>query len=129
MLVVGLTGGVASGKSFVANYLKKIKIPIHESDEVVRFLYKNPTIMFLNYLNKHGFKHAVFKKKIDKKIIKNVIIFDVFEGKNLSDNKKSIAFKVTMQPQEKTFTDPEIENISNNIIDLISKSFDGELRQ
>ena len=34
-----------------------------------------------------------------------------------------------MQPQEKTFTDPEIENISNNIIDLISKSFDGELRQ
>ena len=68
-------------------------------------------------------------RKIDKKIIKNVIIFDVFEGKNLSDSKKSIAFKVIMQPQEKTFTDAEIENLSTNIIDLISKSFDGELRQ
>ena len=34
-----------------------------------------------------------------------------------------------MQPQEKTFTDAEIETLSNNIIDLISKSFDGELRQ
>ncbi len=34
-----------------------------------------------------------------------------------------------MQPQEKTFTDAEIENLSTNIIDLISKSFDGELRQ
>ena len=61
--------------------------------------------------------------------VTNVIIFDVFEGKNLSDSKKSIAFKVIMQPQEKTFTDAEIENLSTNIIDLISKSFDGELRQ
>jgi len=68
-------------------------------------------------------------KKIDKKIIKNVIIFDIFEGNNLPQNKKSIAFKVTLQPQEKTFTDKEIENLSISIIDLISKSFDGELRQ
>ena len=68
-------------------------------------------------------------KKIDKKIIRNVIVFDVFEGKTLPDDKKSIAFKVILQPQEKTFTDKEIENLSSTIIDLISKSFDGELRQ
>ena len=68
-------------------------------------------------------------KKIDKKIIKNVMIFDIFEGNKLPPNKKSIAFKVRLQPQEKTFTDKEIENLSINIIDLISKSFDGELRQ
>ena len=68
-------------------------------------------------------------KKIDKKIIKNVIIFDIFEGNKLPPNKKSIAFKVRLQPQEKTFTDKEIENLSISIIDLISKSFEGELRQ
>ena len=68
-------------------------------------------------------------KKIDKKIIKNVVIFDIFEGGKLPENKKSIAIKVTLQPQEKTFTDKEIENFSTNIIDLISKSFEGELRQ
>ena len=68
-------------------------------------------------------------KKIDKKIIKHVIIFDIFEGNKLPPNKKSIAFKVRLQPQEKTFTDKEIEHLSLNIIDLISKSFDGELRQ
>jgi len=68
-------------------------------------------------------------KKIDKKIIKNVIIFDIFEGNKLPENKKSIAFKVILQPQEKTFTDKEIESLSINIIDLISKSFDGELRK
>ena len=58
-----------------------------------------------------------------------MIIFDLFEGNKLQDDKKSIAFKVILQPQEKTFTDKEIENLSNNIIDLISKSFEGELRQ
>ena len=67
-------------------------------------------------------------KKIDKQIIKKVIIFDVFEGKKLPENKKSIALKVILQPLEKTFTDSEIEKISANIIDLISKSFEGELR-
>ena len=67
-------------------------------------------------------------KKIDKQIIKKVIIFDVFEGKKLPENKKSIALKVILQPLEKTFTDNEIEKISANIIDLVSKSFEGELR-
>lgn len=68
-------------------------------------------------------------KKIDKKIIKNVMIFDIFEGDKLPNNKKSIALKIILQPQDKTFTDDEIENLSLNIIDHISKTFHGELRQ
>ena len=68
-------------------------------------------------------------KKIDKKIIKNVIIFDLFEGGKVTEGKKSITIKVTLQPQEKTFTDKEIENLSSSIIDLVSNSFEGKLRQ
>ena len=67
-------------------------------------------------------------KKIDKMIIKNVVIFDIFEGNNLPNNKKSIAIKVTMQPQLRTFTDKEIENYSDTIINLMSNSLDGVLR-
>ena len=68
-------------------------------------------------------------KKIDKKIIKNVMLFDIYEGDKVPKNTKSIALKVTLQPQEKTFTDKEIENISSIIIDLVSKTFNAELRQ
>ena len=68
-------------------------------------------------------------KKIDKQLIKKVTIFDVFEGNKLPENTKSIAIKVMLQPIEKTFTDSEIETISNTIIDLISKTFEGKLRQ
>ena len=68
-------------------------------------------------------------RKIDTRQIKKVSIFDVFEGNNLPENMKSIAFKVVLQPIEKTFTDNEIEKISKTIIDLISKTFEGKLRQ
>ena len=68
-------------------------------------------------------------KKLDKKLIKDVIIFDVYEGSKLPENKKSVALKVILQPLEKTFTDKEIEILSSKIIDLIATSFYGELRQ
>ena len=68
-------------------------------------------------------------KKIDKQLIKKVTIFDVFESNKLPENMKSVAFKIIFQPVEQTFTDKEIEEISNRIIDLISKTFDGKIRQ
>jgi len=68
-------------------------------------------------------------KKIDKRLIKKISIFDVFEDKTLPENMKSLAFKIIFQPIEKTFTEEEIEKISKEIIDLISKKFDGKIRQ
>ena len=68
-------------------------------------------------------------KKIDKNIIKKVIVFDVFEDKKLSESMKSIAFKLKLQPIDKTFTDQEIETLSSKIIETITKNFDGKLRQ
>ena len=67
-------------------------------------------------------------KKVDKNLIQKVTIFDVFEGDKLPENKKSIALRVLMQPQDKTFSDQEIDNLSNQIIDVISKSFDASIR-
>jgi len=68
-------------------------------------------------------------KKINKKIIKKITIFDVYEGEKLPEDKKSIALRVLLQPQEKTFTDEEIEKISNQIIDLVTNGFEATLRQ
>lgn len=65
-IVVGLTGGIASGKSFIVDYLKKIKIPTHESDIVVQNLYLSPSSSFLFYLKTNGFSKVVLKKKINK---------------------------------------------------------------
>jgi len=68
-------------------------------------------------------------KKIDKKIINKVKIFDVYEGEKIENNTKSIAIRVLLQPIDKTFTDEEIEDISNQIIDIIIMSFSATLRK
>ena len=39
--IIGLTGGIASGKSTILNFIKRRKIPTHDSDFVVTNLYKN----------------------------------------------------------------------------------------
>ena len=67
-------------------------------------------------------------KKVDKNLIQKVTIFDVYEGDKLPNDKKSIAFRVLMQPQDKTFSDQEIDNLCRQIIDLISKSFEASIR-
>jgi len=68
-------------------------------------------------------------KKIDKKIINKVSIFDVYEGEKIDNDSKSIAVRVLLQPLEKTFSDEEIETISNEIIDIIITSFSAILRK
>ena len=73
MIVVGLTGGIASGKSFVLKYLIKHKIPTHDSDSSVDDFYKKPSYKFLKYLIKEGFEEAIKNKKIEKKIIRDLI--------------------------------------------------------
>jgi phenylalanyl-tRNA synthetase beta chain len=67
-------------------------------------------------------------KKADKKYIKDISIFDIYEGEHIEAGKKSVALKVTLEPQEKTFTDEEIDNISNKIISSVENSFNAKLR-
>ena len=67
-------------------------------------------------------------KKIDKKIINKVLIFDIYEGDKINHDSKSIAIRVQLQPIEKTFSDEEIDIISNNIVDTVTSSFGASLR-
>ena len=83
MIIVGLTGGIASGKSFVVSYLKKIRIPTHESDLVVKNLYNKPTNSFINFLKKEGFEKAFLKKKINKNIIREEVFNKTEKRKKL----------------------------------------------
>jgi phenylalanyl-tRNA synthetase beta chain len=64
----------------------------------------------------------------DKKLITDVTVFDVYEGKGIDDGKKSIAIAVTMQPREKTMTDEEIEAVAAKIVADVTKKTGGVLR-
>jgi phenylalanyl-tRNA synthetase beta chain len=67
-------------------------------------------------------------QNVDKKLIADVTVFDVYEGKGIDDGKKSIAIAVTIQPREKTLTDQEIEAVAAKIVAEVTKKTGGVLR-
>lgn len=68
-------------------------------------------------------------KNADKEHITDVRVFDVYEGANLPEGKKSIALGLTFQPKEKTFTDEQIDALMKKVITEVGKKTDGMLRQ
>ena len=67
-------------------------------------------------------------RKIDRELIKEVKIFDVYKGENIDRGKKSIAFNVTLEPKDKTLSETEIEEITKKIILTVQKSTGAVLR-
>jgi len=67
-------------------------------------------------------------KGADKKLIEAVRVFDVFEGGNLPAGIKSVALEVTLQPNEQTLTDTEIEAVADKVTAAVEKATGGKLR-
>jgi phenylalanyl-tRNA synthetase beta chain len=67
-------------------------------------------------------------QSVDRRVIANVTVFDVYEGKGIEPGKKSIAIAVTIQPREKTMTDAEIDTLSGKIVAEVTKRTGGTLR-
>ena len=65
---------------------------------------------------------------IDKNLISNIKVFDVYEGDNIPENQKSIAISVTIQSPEKTLTDNDLEKINNLIIETVENKTGAKIR-
>lgn len=64
----------------------------------------------------------------ERKLLKNVALFDVYEGKNLEDGKKSYAVSFTLQDESKTLTDNQIESIMKKMISNLENKLSAKLR-
>ena len=67
-------------------------------------------------------------QSVDKKLVTDVTVFDIYEGKGIDDGKKSVAIAVTIQPREKTLTDQEIDAVAARIVAEVAKKTGGALR-
>ncbi len=65
---------------------------------------------------------------IDKNLISNIRVFDVYEGDNIPENQKSIAISVTIQSLDKTLTDNDLEKINNSIIETVENKTGAKIR-
>ena len=67
-------------------------------------------------------------RQSEKKLLKSVELFDVYEGKNLPAGKKSYAVNFILQDDEKTMNDKQIDAIMQKVIAAMKKQLGAELR-
>ena len=65
---------------------------------------------------------------VDQNMISNIKVFDVYEGNNIPENKKSIAISVTIQSSEKTLNDSDLEKINKSIIEMVENKTGAKIR-
>ncbi len=67
-------------------------------------------------------------RQTEKKLLKSVELFDVYEGKNLPEGKKSYAVNFILQDESKTLNDKQIEAIMTKLINNLKQKLNAELR-
>ena len=66
--------------------------------------------------------------KTDRKILKEVRLFDVYEGKNLEKGKKSYGLSFTFQDKNKTLTDKQVDKVMDKLKQNFEKEYGAQLR-
>lgn len=67
-------------------------------------------------------------KETERKLLKDVYLFDVYEGANLLVGKKSYAVSFILQDENKTLTDVQIDAIMNKLIKNFDEKLDAKIR-
>lgn len=118
MIVIGITGSIGMGKTTIASMLKKLNIPIHDSDVTVRLLLDNnnnvisqikekwPSCIISlknkSLINKVKLSEIIFKKKSQKKILEGIIhpyvlySRDLFLKQNFTTKNKFVGLDVPL---------------------------------
>ena len=64
----------------------------------------------------------------ESKLLKEVTLFDVYEGKNLPAGKKSYAVSFLLQDESQTLNDVQIDKVMNKLIQAVQTKLDAQLR-
>ena len=65
---------------------------------------------------------------VERKLLRRVTLFDVYEGKNLEEGKKSYAVNFILQDSDKTLTDRQIETIMSKLQKAFSTELGAKIR-
>lgn len=106
-------------KSFIKKIIFK-NIPKYPSTKRDFALLLDKNLLF------EDIKRVAFKT--DNKILKSVELFDVYEGKNISENKKSYGITFLFQDENKTLTDKRVNKVMEKLKQKFNAEFNSELR-
>ena len=67
-------------------------------------------------------------RESERRLLTDITLFDVYEGKNLPEGKKSYAISLTLQDSEKTLQDKQIDAVMSKVIANLEKRLGAQLR-
>ena len=67
-------------------------------------------------------------QKVNRRLISQIQIFDVYVGEHVEAGKKSVAIALTFQDSSKTLDDQDINELMTNILSAVEKQFGAHLR-
>jgi len=109
----------------VLNLLKNIKIEYKEISKFP-FVKRDLALLIDNNISFANIKKLA--EKAERKLLKEVSMFDFYKGKNLGDNKKSYGVSFIFQDEHKTLTDKQIDKTMNNLIRVFEKELGATIR-
>ena len=107
---------IISSLSQTTAKFKKLPVFGAVNRDIALVVDKNTTIEDIN---------KAIKKVADKNIFKGSKVFDIYEGKGIEEGKKSLAFRIVLQDENKTLTDETIQNEINKIKAGLEKAIIG----
>ena len=116
------------GEINLDNLLKKTANRIVRFSEISRFPAVSRDMALLVDKNVTFAQIEQIARKSGKKLLKEVSLFDVYEGSNLPKGKKSYAVNFVLQDDEKTLTDRQIDEIMQKIRINLEKELGATLR-
>ena len=93
-----------------------------------QFQFSEKDFSFIFEKEQNLFEVQRFVNGVDKKLIKSVEFFDLYESKDLGDNSKSVTFRVTIQSKDKTLEDKDLDQLHKNILEKVSNKFKAKIR-
>ena len=82
-IFVGITGGIATGKSTIVKFLQKNGYKVHDSDLIVNKIYSQPNKKLFDVLKKIGLSRSISNKRINKRFIRDEIFSNKLKKKKL----------------------------------------------
>ena len=125
---MGITNEVFFADIYWDNLLKVVKKHVVEYKEISKYpaVSRDLALLVDKTVEFEQIKEIAYST--EKKLLKAVELFDVYEGKNLPEGKKSYAVNFILQDEQKTLNDKQIDSIMKKLIDNLTKRLNAELR-